>query len=80
MTADDDVLTRIEDLVAEEHRLLDGEGRGLSDEEHARLQAVQVQLDRMWDFLRQRRAERAAGRDPDDASPRDPGTVEGYEQ
>jgi hypothetical protein len=41
---------------------------------------VQVQLDRFWDLLRQRRAERAAGREPGDASIRDAGTVEGYMQ
>ena len=41
---------------------------------------MQVQLDRFWDLLRQRRAERAAGREPGDASIRDAGTVEGYMQ
>ena len=79
--ADDDIHQVIEDLVAEEHRLLEkGEDGGLSDDEHARLGAVRVQLDRFWDLLRQRRAERTAGRDPDEASLRDAGTVEGYEQ
>ena len=35
-------------------------------------------LDRFWDLLRQRRALREFGRDPDEASTRDEGTVEGY--
>lgn len=79
--ADEDVQDRIERLVGEEHALLErGVGGGLSEEERARLQEVQVELDRYWDLLRQRRAERAAGRDPDDASLRGPDTVEGYEQ
>lgn len=79
--ADDFIHDVIEELVAEEHRLLDlAEERSLSDDEHARLREAQVQLDRFWDLLRQRRAERAAGRDPDEASMRDAETVEDYEQ
>jgi hypothetical protein len=70
---------RIEALVAEEHRLLDAHGAaGLSDAEHARLAAVGVALDRAWDLMRQRRARRSAGLDPDGASLRDEDTVEGY--
>jgi hypothetical protein len=79
--ADDEIHGVIEELVAEEHRLLDrGEEHPLDADEHARLREVQVQLDRFWDLLRQRRAERAAGRDPGQASIRDEGTVEGYQQ
>jgi hypothetical protein len=37
-----------------------------------------VELDRLWDLLRQRRALRSAGADPDEASERDADTVEGY--
>jgi hypothetical protein len=71
----------IEDLVALEERLLHAHANdGLSPEEHERLEAVRVQLDRYWDLLRQRRARRQAGLDPDEASLRDAGTVEGYEQ
>lgn len=73
------VMGRIEQLVAEEHRLLEkGEGAGLDDADHAALAEVQVQLDRAWDLLRQRRALRQSGGDPDDAAPRSEGTVEGY--
>lgn len=72
---------RIERLVEEEHVLLRREeGGAAADADRARLDEIRVQLDREWDLLRQRRAERAAGRDPDEASRRDTRTVEGYEQ
>jgi hypothetical protein len=78
---DQQVLSRIDELVREEERLLhrhEGES-GLSPEEHARLEELKVRLDQAWDYLRQRRALRQYGEDPDEASRRDPGTVEGYE-
>ena len=59
---DQNVLKHINDLVAEEQCLRD----------------VEVQLDQCWDLLRQRRARREFGRNPDDAAVRDAGTVEGY--
>jgi Protein of unknown function (DUF2630) len=78
---DQQVLERIDKLVQEEEALLHRhEGEGLDDDEHARLQELQVQLDKVWDYLRQRRSLREAGEDPDDASMRDGGTVEDYEQ
>ncbi len=52
----------------------------LSDEQLARLRAVEVQLDQCYDLLRQRRARRAAGLDPNDAAVRDEGVVENYLQ
>jgi hypothetical protein len=78
--SDTSVADHIEQLVAEEHRLLDrgGAQRGLTPEEHARLEEVRVALDRLWDLLRQRRALRDAGGDPDDATERDADTVENY--
>ena len=78
---DQQVLSRIDELVQEEESLLhrhEGED-GLSAEEDARLAELKVRLDQAWDYLRQRRALRQYGEDPDDASPRDPGTVKGYE-
>jgi hypothetical protein len=80
MSSDRPVQDHIEDLVAEEHRLLEAHGSdALNPEEHARLEHVRVELDQLWDLLRQRRARRAAGLDPDDASERTGDTVEGYE-
>ena len=78
---DDQVLGRIDELVREEEDLLhrhEGEEE-LSLEENARLEQVKVQLDQAWDYLRQRRALRQYGEDPDEASTRAAGTVEGYE-
>ncbi|HET7417340.1 MAG TPA: DUF2630 family protein [Solirubrobacterales bacterium] len=78
---DQQVLERIDQLVQEEEALLHRhEGEGLDDDEHARLEELRVQLDKAYDYLRQRRALRRAGDDPDDASMRDGGTVESYEQ
>ena len=60
---DQQILNRIDELVQEEESLLhrhEGEGR-LTEEEHARLEELKVQLDRAWDFLRQRRSLRQYG-------------------
>jgi hypothetical protein len=80
--ADEQVTERIEALVKEEHELLDrgGSEKGLDAAGHARLEEIRVELDRYWDLLRQRRARRRAGQDPEGASPRDPDTVEHYLQ
>jgi hypothetical protein len=72
----------IEQLVAEEHRLLEAhsDGDGLGPEEHERLERIRVELDRYWDLLRQRRAKERAGLDPEEASLRQDSTVERYLQ
>jgi Protein of unknown function (DUF2630) len=71
----------IEQLVAEEHELWEREAAGnASDDDRHRLDELKVSLDAMWDLLRQRRALREAGRDPDDAELRRPEVVERYEQ
>jgi hypothetical protein len=82
MPDDREIIQHIDQLVDEEHTLerARGEGRSLSADERARLQALEVQLDQLWDLLRQRRARRAAGLDPDDAEERDASTVERYRQ
>jgi Protein of unknown function (DUF2630) len=82
MTTDSEVLSRIGALVDEEHGLLarSREIDGLAAEDHDRLQAVEVELDQCWDLLRQRRARRAAGQDPDQAAVRGEVTVEHYSQ
>lgn len=82
---DDSIATRIEKLVQEEHALrhreeLDSTSLERLEEDQDRLRALEVELDRCWDLLRQRRALRNAGANPDDADVRDAETVEGYLQ
>ena len=76
---DEKVIARINELAHEEHQLFELEaGGGGSDAERERLRKLKITLDQCWDLLRQRRARRAAGQDPDDAQVRDEKTVEGY--
>jgi hypothetical protein len=79
---DEAVLSQINELVAEEHRLLESSRgtEGLDEQQEARLKAVEVALDQCWDLHRQRRASRHAGHNPDEAHLRDTATVEGYQQ
>jgi Protein of unknown function (DUF2630) len=78
---DKQVLDRIGALVEEEHTLeRQATGAGLDAAQQDRLHQVEVQLDQCWDLLRQRRARRNAGGDPDAAAVRPEGTVEGYLQ
>jgi hypothetical protein len=82
---DQSILSRIEALVHEEHALQGREeGDAVKDEaltdDRRRLQDVSVELDRCWDLLRQRRARRSAGENPDEAEVRDSDTVEKYLQ
>lgn len=78
---DADILQRIGKLADEEHRLeLAHSGQPLSDAELERLRTIEVALDQCWDLLRQRRARRSAGADPDLAGVRPEGVVEGYQQ
>jgi hypothetical protein len=79
MSDDQDVIDRIEQLAHEEHALFEKESKGeASTRERARLKEIEVQLDQCYDLLRQRRARRSAGLDPDIAAVRDETTVEGY--
>lgn len=75
---DQNVLHHINRLVEEEDRLL-GKDR-LADGDEARLSELKVQLDQCWDLLRQRRALREFGKDPDKAKVRPAKIVENYEQ
>jgi len=78
---DDELHRRIDELVAEEHRLERAHvGEALSESEQQRLAELGVQLDRYWDLLRQRDARRRAGLDPDGAEQRSADVVEGYRQ
>jgi hypothetical protein len=83
---DEQAQARIEELEDEERRLRRDEnavgergagGSRLAGDAH-RLAEIRVELDRLWDYLRQRRALRDAGENPDGAQMRDEGTVEGY--
>jgi hypothetical protein len=81
---DSAIRERIEAFEDEERRLRADEAAvGERDPEalaadRARLRAIKVELDRLWDLLRQRTALRRAGQDPDQASLRDAETVERY--
>jgi hypothetical protein len=78
---DTELLKHITELVSEEHELMNkAEGIGLDDTQNARMKALEVSLDQCWDLLRQRRARRNAGLNPDEAQVRDPGIVEHYQQ
>jgi hypothetical protein len=78
---DTTIHTTIEQLVDEEHELWEREAAGIAGEsERRRLKDVQVSLDQCWDLLRQRRALRDAGRNPDSAQVRRSEVVEHYEQ
>jgi hypothetical protein len=77
-TTDESVFRKIEALVHEEQHLYGK--KELADHDPVRLQAIQVELDQCWDLLRQRRAGREFGQDPNDAKVRPASVVEGYEQ
>ena len=80
--ADGDIFGRINALSDEEERLWQhaSDGHGLTGDEHDRLAAIKVELDRCYDLLHQREARRSAGLDPRDAQPRSDDVVEGYQQ
>jgi hypothetical protein len=75
-TSDKTVLEHIEHLVAEEKKLY-AQGE-ISDAEREKLAKINVELDRCWDLLRQRRALREFGRNPDEADVRPASIVENY--
>ncbi len=79
---DQEIETRIQELVGEEHRLRErlASGEISAAEEHARLAEAEAALDRMWDLLRQRRALRDSAGDPDQAKARPVDEVEHYLQ
>ncbi|QTG81850.1 DUF2630 family protein [Arthrobacter crystallopoietes] len=79
---DQELHRRIEELIEEEQQLREG---GTVDNEQAEARArelarLEEQLDQCWDLLRQRRAKRRAGEDPDEAQARPVEEVEGYRQ
>ena len=79
---DDEILTKISALVTEEHELRGKltTGEVTTDEEHTRIKELETALDQCWDLLRQRRARRDAGADPEGAGARPAREVENYRQ
>lgn len=78
---DQELLSRINQLVEEEHELLRQEAEGkLVDPNNERMKQIEVMLDQAWDLLRQRRAKRDFGADPEQAHVRPPEIVENYDQ
>jgi hypothetical protein len=83
--SDESIAARIEKLVGEEQDLRRREQADRPDadaleNDKERLRDVEVELDRCWDLLRQRRARDEFGLDPDDAEARSADTVEHYRQ
>jgi hypothetical protein len=77
---DNNALSRINDLVAEEKSLREQlqHGEISESDENKRLRQLEIELDQCWDLLRQRRALRETGGDPRDAAARPADEVEGY--
>jgi hypothetical protein len=78
---DQQIIQNIDQLVAEERDLrLQHVQEPLGEDQAARLKTIEESLDQCWDLLRQRRARREYGENPDQAAPRDTNVVEGYRQ
>jgi hypothetical protein len=79
---DKDIMARISELIETEHDLRGELARGelSSEQERERLRSAEEALDQCWDLLRQRRARRQYGENPDAAQVRPVGEVEGYQQ
>ena len=76
---DTGVIHHIDKLAREEHELFERELRGKATEaDRKRMRQLETLLDQCWDLLRQRRAKREFGQDPNDAALRDAKTVKGY--
>jgi hypothetical protein len=80
-SSDSSIHDAIDRMVDEEHQLWQREAAGdASDSDRERLEALRVSLDQCWDLLRQRRARRDAGQDPEGAEIGPAQVVERYEQ
>jgi hypothetical protein len=79
---DKDIMSRISELIDTEHELRGQLQRGelSSEQERERLRSAEEALDQCWDLLRQRRAKRQYGDNPNDANARPVSEVEGYQQ
>ena len=79
---DKEILAHIDDLIQTEHELRERHAAGQlsSAQEREQLKAAEEALDQCWDLLRQRRARREFGENPNEANARPAGEVEGYMQ
>jgi uncharacterized protein YajQ (UPF0234 family) len=79
---DKEILGNIDQLIKTEHELRGrlAAGELTSEQEREQLRSTEEQLDQCWDLLRQRRARREFGENPDDSSARPVGEVEDYMQ
>lgn len=78
---DPQIHAAIDRMVGEEHELWERESAGTATAaDRQRLESLRVSLDQCWDLLRQRRARRDAGRNPEGAELRAPEVVERYQQ
>ena len=79
---DKDIMARITNLITTEHDLRGQLARGelSSEQERERLRSAEEALDQCWDLLRQRRAKREFGDNPEGSAVRPVSEVEGYQQ
>jgi uncharacterized protein DUF2630 len=78
---DEQIHDSIDQMVSEEHQLWERESAGeASEADRQRMESLRVSLDQCWDLLRQRRARRNAGQNPEGAELRPPDVVERYQQ
>ena len=79
---DKEILGHIDELIATEHdlRAKVATGELSSAAERDQLRSVEEALDQCWDLLRQRRARREFGENPEEAQARPAGEVEDYMQ
>ena len=77
-TKDQSVLAHIKQLTEKEEELYGNPD--LSEDNIKELYSVQSELDQYWDLLRQRRAFRDAGDDPNRAKMRSSETIENYKE
>jgi hypothetical protein len=79
---DKEILGQISDLITAEHDLRAKVAAGTltSAAEREQLRSVEESLDQCWDLLRQRRARRQYGEDPEQAQARPASEVEDYWQ
>lgn len=74
---DETIINRINHLVAEEDAL-HGPRDPLTERDRQRRAEIEAELDQCYDLLRQRRARRRVGEDPDEAEARSAEQVETY--